>query len=45
MTDPRRLQKTRKTLSTDRVRQLWEVSKNEGRTWITLFDGTYVKRS
>jgi hypothetical protein len=31
-------------LSTDKVRQKWEFSKNEGRTWTTLFDGTYVKK-
>ena len=31
-------------LPTDRVRQFWEASTNEGRTWQTVFDGTYVKR-
>ena len=28
----------------EKVRQLWEASKNEGRTWATVFDGTYVKK-
>ena len=27
-----------------RVRQLWEVSKDAGRTWTTAFDGTYSRR-
>ena len=25
-----------------RVRQLWEVSKDDGRTWSVAFDGTYI---
>jgi len=28
-----------------RVRQLWEISKDEGKTWTVAFDGTYRKRS
>ncbi|HEY6929405.1 MAG TPA: hypothetical protein VJA66_06995 [Thermoanaerobaculia bacterium] len=28
----------------DKVLQHWEFSKNEGRTWTTVFDGTYVRR-
>jgi hypothetical protein len=31
-------------LSSDKVRQFWEASTNEGRTWATVFDGTYVKK-
>jgi hypothetical protein len=31
-------------LAADKVRQYWEASKNEGRTWTTVFDGTYVRR-
>ena len=27
-----------------RVRQLWEASKDGGRTWTTAFDGTYSRR-
>jgi hypothetical protein len=27
-----------------RVRQLWEASKDAGRTWTTAFDGTYSRR-
>ncbi len=30
--------------SPDHVLQRWEVSKNEGRTWSTFFEGTYVRR-
>jgi hypothetical protein len=26
------------------VRQLWESSKDGGRTWSTAFDGKYVKK-
>ena len=26
------------------VRQLWETSKNQGRTWSVAFDGLYVKK-
>ena len=47
-------QKTRGTVLThritwtslpgERVRQLWEASPNDGRTWQTVFDGTYTKR-
>lgn len=28
-----------------RVRQLWESSPDEGRTWTTVFDGTYTRVS
>ena len=28
-----------------RVRQLWEASKDGGRTWTTAFDGTYSRRA
>ena len=28
----------------DRVRQLWESSTDEGKTWKVLFDGAYVRR-
>lgn len=28
----------------DRVRQLWEASSNDGRTWKTVFDGTYIRK-
>jgi hypothetical protein len=28
-----------------RVRQLWEASKDGGRTWATAFDGTYSRRA
>ena len=28
-----------------RVRQLWESSKDDGRTWTVVFDGTYIKRA
>jgi hypothetical protein len=31
-------------IAPDKVRQHWEASKNEGRTWTTVFDGTYVKK-
>jgi hypothetical protein len=31
-------------IASDRVRQFWEFSKNEGRTWTTVFDGTYVRK-
>jgi hypothetical protein len=27
----------------DRVRQLWEASRDGGKTWSVLFDGTYVR--
>ena len=27
----------------DRVRQLWETSRNGGATWVVAFDGTYVR--
>jgi hypothetical protein len=26
------------------VRQLWETSRDDGKTWIVAFDGTYVPR-
>ena len=29
----------------DKVRQLWEQSNDEGKTWTVAFDGTYVKKS
>ncbi len=28
----------------DRVRQFWQASSNDGRTWKTVFDGTYVRK-
>ena len=28
-----------------RVRQLWESSKDDGKTWTVTFDGTYVKKT
>lgn len=28
-----------------RVRQLWEASKDAGRTWTTVFDGFYTRKS
>ncbi len=31
-------------LAPDRVEQHWEASTNEGRTWSTVFDGTYVRK-
>ena len=31
-------------LASDKVLQHWEFSKNEGRTWTTVFEGTYLKR-
>ncbi len=31
-------------LAPDRVQQLWEATTNEGRTWTTVFDGTYVRK-
>ena len=31
-------------LAGEKVRQFWEASKNEGRTWTTVFDGTYVRK-
>jgi tetratricopeptide (TPR) repeat protein len=31
-------------LSPDRVRQLWEQSSDEGKTWTVVFDGLYVRR-
>jgi hypothetical protein len=27
-----------------RVRQFWENSRDEGKTWSVAFDGTYVRR-
>ena len=32
-------------LGPDRVRQHWERSADAGKTWSTLFDGTYVRKS
>jgi len=26
-----------------RVRQFWEASRDEGKTWMVVFDGTYVR--
>lgn len=31
--------------SPDRVRQHWEQSRDEGKTWATAFDGLYTKRA
>ena len=31
-------------LSPDRVRQLWEQSKDDGKTWVITFDGDYVRK-
>jgi hypothetical protein len=31
-------------VSPGRVQQHWEFSKNEGRTWTTVFDGIYAKK-
>jgi hypothetical protein len=31
-------------VSRDRVRQLWEQSSDEGRTWVIAFDGMYYRR-
>lgn len=31
-------------LGSDKVRQFWEASGNEGRTWKTVFDGIYVRK-
>jgi len=31
-------------LEADRVHQLWEASGNEGRSWQTVFEGTFAKR-
>lgn len=31
-------------LSADRVRQLWEQSTDDGKTWTVVFDGLYVRR-
>ncbi len=31
-------------LSSDRVRQLWEQSKDEGKTWTVAFDGDYQRK-
>lgn len=31
-------------LSEGRVRQLWEQSADKGKTWNTVFDGTYVRK-
>lgn len=28
-----------------RVRQLWEQSPDQGKTWTTVFDGTYIKKN
>jgi hypothetical protein len=30
-------------LAADRVRQHWERSDDAGRTWVTVFDGTYTR--
>lgn len=31
-------------LSAERVRQVWEQSTDEGKTWVVVFDGLYVRR-
>ena len=31
-------------LSPDKVRQFWEQSEDEGKTWTVAFDGTYIRR-
>lgn len=31
-------------VSAGKIHQLWEISKNEGRTWATVFDGMYVRK-
>lgn len=31
-------------LAEGRVRQLWEQSADQGKTWNTVFDGTYIKK-
>ncbi len=31
-------------LSTGRIRQLWEQSTDEGKTWVVTFDGLYLRR-
>lgn len=31
-------------LAEERVRQLWEQSPDQGKTWNTVFDGTYIKK-
>lgn len=31
-------------LAEGRVRQLWEQSPDQGKTWNTVFDGTYIRR-
>jgi hypothetical protein len=31
-------------LAEGRVRQLWEQSADQGKTWNTVFDGTYIRR-
>lgn len=31
-------------MSADRVRQLWEQSTDEGKTWAVVFDGLYIRR-
>jgi hypothetical protein len=31
-------------LSEGRVRQLWEKSADDGKTWNTVFDGTYIRK-
>lgn len=31
-------------LTTDRVRQLWEQSTDEGKTWSVMFDGEYLRK-
>jgi hypothetical protein len=32
------------TLGEGKVRQLWESSRDQGQSWRTVFDGTYVRR-
>lgn len=31
-------------LAGERVRQFWERSRDRGRTWTVVFDGTYVRK-
>ena len=32
-------------ISSDRVHQVWEQSTDNGNTWVTLFDGMYIRRT
>ena len=33
-----------RNLSEQTVRQVWKMSKDQGTTWTTLFDGTYKRK-